>query len=336
MKFTREQEIGQIRMGRPHVLILGAGTSFAALPEGDANGKPLPLMNNLIKLLGLENILAQIRVPFEGRNFEDVYAEVHRNHALRAVKEEIEDRIFDYFSSLELPNEPTIYDFLVLCLRDKDIIATFNWDPFLIQAYRRNAGTLSLPRLLFLHGNVMVACCAKDKVMGLKGNLCTKCGQLLTPTRLLYPVTEKNYEADPMISAQWTELRSYMKNAFMFTVFGYSAPKSDVSAIELLKDGWGSSDQRVMEETEIIDIKPEEELTEVWDSFINSHHISVSSDFFDSWLARHPRRTGEVYMAQFFDTQFVEGNPVPKDVDLIELQQWFLYLHDVEATDKGE
>ena len=44
---------------------------------------------------------------------------------------EIETRVDEYFADLELPGHPTIYDRLVLSLREKDLIATFNWDPFL-------------------------------------------------------------------------------------------------------------------------------------------------------------------------------------------------------------
>jgi hypothetical protein len=43
----------------------------------------------------------------------------------------------EYFAQLELPVEPTIYDALLLSLRDKDAVFTFNWDPFLFQAHLR-------------------------------------------------------------------------------------------------------------------------------------------------------------------------------------------------------
>jgi len=126
-------------------------------------------------------------------------------------------------------------------------------------------------------------------------------------------------------------MRSYMADAFMFTVLGYSAPKSDVSAINLLKKGWGSPNQRVMEDTEIIDIKSEDDLTSVWDSFIHSHHYSVCSDYFESGLARHPRRTGEaLHMAQIINAQCAEGNPVPRNICLSDLQFWFKQLRDAE------
>lgn len=331
MDFTREAEIASCGMERPHVVILGAGASRATLPNGDANGKPSPLMADLVELLNLHNLLDKTNISYSNRNFEDVYAEMHTIDSFAPIRHELESRIYDYFDCLKLPLQPTIYDYLVLSLREKDVIATFNWDPFLVQAFNRNGSVGNLPRLLFLHGNVKVACCINDKVLGLKGNNCSRCGQPLQPTTLLYPVTEKNYESDPMLSTQWNDMRNSMTDAFMFTVFGYSAPKSDVSAIELLQKGWGSPDKRGMEDVEIIDTKAEDELTNVWDSFIHSDHYSVCSDFFNSSLARHPRRTGEaLHMAQIVNGMCAEGNPVPINLCLGDLQFWFKELRESE------
>ncbi len=328
---TREDEIASCGMGRPHVVLLGAGASRAALPNGDANGKPVPLMNDLIELLNLKDLLDKTNIVYLARNFEDVYAEIHNIDSLTPIRFELETKIYNYFDNLVLPLKPTIYDYLVLSLRDKDLIATFNWDPFLVQAIQRNRNVGSLPNSLFLHGNVKVACCIEDKIIGLKGSHCSKCKKPLQPTRLLYPVTEKNYESDPMLSTQWKDMRSYMEDAFMFTVFGYGAPKTDVSAIDLLKKGWGSPNQRAMEETEIIDTKPEDDLTRVWNSFIHSHHYFVYSDYFKSSLARHPRRTGEsLYLGQIINGFCAEGNPVPRNICLSDLQFWFKQLRDAE------
>lgn len=38
-----------IRTGRPHLVLLGAGASLAAFPNGDKNGLKLPLMNNFVE-----------------------------------------------------------------------------------------------------------------------------------------------------------------------------------------------------------------------------------------------------------------------------------------------
>ena len=45
--------------------------------------------------------------------------------------------IHDYFHSLRIPPTPTLYDHLLLALRKKDVVATFNWDPLLLQAAKR-------------------------------------------------------------------------------------------------------------------------------------------------------------------------------------------------------
>ncbi len=44
-----EDEINAVSMGRPHVVLLGAGASRAAFLNGDRNGKILPLMADFVK-----------------------------------------------------------------------------------------------------------------------------------------------------------------------------------------------------------------------------------------------------------------------------------------------
>ena len=140
----------------------------------------------------------------------------------------------------------------VLSLRPKDVIATFK-------------------QLLFLHGNVLAAYCERDGIHGQRGAKCSKCGQPLAPGKLLYPVGQKNNESDPAIRSDWETVKYAFKNAFMVTFFGYSAPKSDVGALELLQEAWGDWRQRHLEQVEMIDIKPEDELFETWRPFVHTH-----------------------------------------------------------------
>lgn len=65
----------------------------------------------------------------------------------------------------------------------------------------------------------------------------------------------------------------------MVTIFGYSAPKSDVEAIEMLKKAWGAVKDRNFEEIEIIDLRNEDDVIESWDYFIHTHHYSYHSNF---------------------------------------------------------
>lgn len=330
MEVSVEQEIRQIQMGKPHIVILGAGASYAAFPNGDKNGVRLPLMNNFVDILGLNDLLTQTGINFETDNFEKIYDQLHQNDTHREIREELEKVIYAYFSRLEIIDEPTIYDHLLLSLREKDVVATFNWDPFLSQVYRRNAQKLNLPRLLFLHGNVGVGYCEKDKVAGINGNRCSKCGCVLVPTKLLYPIAEKNYHLNGFISSQWKDLNQLLQGAFMITIFGYGAPQSDISAIDLMKSAWGDVNQREMEQTEIIDIRSEDDLCNTWEPFIHTHHYETHSSFYDSWIANHPRRTGEAYINQYWNAQFIDNNPIPKEFAFPELWAWYDRLKQVE------
>ncbi len=122
---TEAEEISNAGMARPHVVILGAGASVAAFPQGDKNGKRLPVMANFIEVLGLTRDLHRLGVDFEGRGFEELYSDLDAAGNEKAITL-IEDTVRRYFSDLELPDVPTIYDHLVLSLRPKDVIATFN------------------------------------------------------------------------------------------------------------------------------------------------------------------------------------------------------------------
>lgn len=330
MEVSAEEEIQQVEVGKPHVVILGAGASYAAFPNGDKNGRKLPLMNNFVKTLGIEDLIARTGLSVSSNNFENIYSEIHKKPELKDIRDELENIVYQYFHEMELPDEPTIYDHLVLSLRNKDFIATFNWDPFLVQAIRRNGARFKLPRPLFLHGNVEVGYCPDGHMMGNNGTRCSQCAKLLVQTKLLYPVSEKNYHLDEFISRQWTTLADVLKHTFMVSIFGYGAPTSDASAIALLKEAWGSVDKRVLEEFEVIDIRNEEDLRETWSPFIHSHHYRVEKDFYNSWIANHPRRTGEAYINQFIYAKFIENNPLPKTKNFEELWAWYDKLQDIE------
>lgn len=330
MEVRKEEEIRQVQMEKPHVVILGAGASFAAFPDGDRNGKKLPLMNNFIETLEIEELIKSTGLTFSSNNFEDIYSAIYEVDKLNGVREELEDIVYNYFSSMRLPEEPTIYDYLVLSIRPKDVIATFNWDPFLAQAIERNMDYIKPPTSIYLHGNVKMGACSENHHMGLNGTSCVTCGEVLVPSKLLYPIGEKDYEKDKFIEQQWKSVRSYLNDAFMVTIFGYGEPSSDASAVALFKEAWGNVNDRNMEEFEVIDIRDEEVLRDLWSNFIHTHHYSVESDYYDSWLANHPRRTGEAYINQYLMAKFIENNPIPRSVSLSELRDWYANIQKYE------
>ncbi len=330
---TVDDEIENPRRVRPHLVLLGAGASRAATPNGDAYGRRLPVMADFVETLGLAPMLEAADIAWRSRNFEDLYSDIVATRPSSAIRIELEQVVGEYFSSLSLPESPTIYDYLVLGLRRKDVIATFNWDPFLIQAYRRSARvTQSLPRLLFLHGCVAHGFCAKDQVSGSRGALCSKCGQPFVADRLLFPVATKNYSSSPEISFAWNSVRKVMKDSLMLTIFGYGAPKSDGDAVALLKSAWGEKEVRQFEQVDIVDVRPKDQLADLWSDFIHTHHYDVFSDFHTSFLAMHPRRSIEAFYNQYIEAKFIDENPAPIGVDLGTLHSWYSQLVEAERA----
>jgi hypothetical protein len=322
----------------PHVVILGAGASRAATPTGDANGKVLPVMNDFVETLGLAQILDRANLKWKGRNFEeDVFADLCRNNPNAPAVKKIDLRIQSYFRSLVLPNCLTIYDTLLLSLKGKDLVATFNWDPLLIQAYNRHASIQrSLPRLTFLHGNVEFGFCLSCRVKGALETSCEKCKRVLTPSHLLFPVRNKDYTKDPFIKAEWDELHHALSRAYFLTVFGYSAPQTDAAAIEIMQAAWSKNEAQELAQIEIIDIRTKEELASTWRPFIVREHYGVVEDLEHSYLTQYPRRSCEALAWATLQNDPWPLNRAPMFRDSTELRSWIVPLVKEEVSlDQG-
>ena len=318
--------------GAPHVVILGAGASKAAFPNGDANGKVVPLMNELIPLLGLDRILKKYNIKFENTNIEDIYSDLILQNNNTELVEYLNQVIYEYFEEMKLPDAPTLYDYLLLSLRSKDIIATFNWDPFLGQAYQRNRDIKNLPQVAFLHGNVFVGICTDDKKFGFVNCKCSVCNNFFSPVGLLYPVKEKNYTQNPFINEQWKIIQHYLKNAYIFTIFGYGAPDTDVEAVSLLKNAWTKNQLIEQYEVEIVNIDSYDKLEKKWSPFIFKEHCSILSSIKDSELWLYPRRTCEAFAASHLMNRPWQFNRFPDLIKLSDLHQWIKPLVDEEAA----
>jgi hypothetical protein len=295
------------RTNRPHVVVLGAGASLAAFPSGDARGRRLPLMANVVEVLGLSSLLQGAGLE-PSRNFESLYSELHGLDPESPLLAQIEQRVMEYFSGLELPRHPTLYDLLLLSLRGKDAIFTFNWDPFLADTYSRHHGLIPLPNVFHLHGNVRVGYCGKCKLSMPKAPACHHCQGPQMPSRLLYPVESKKYADDPFISTQWDAVRSYIKRAVIITIFGYSAPATDREAMAIFNEAWQveNPETKPVERVEIIDIRDREELGGQWSPFAHFDHYDVRRSLLDSSLGHHPRRSCDARLHMGMNGEFVE------------------------------
>lgn len=332
---TVEEEIANPFHGKPHVLLLGAGASKAALPNGDKQGRPVPLLRDLAEELNLIELFPESLKELAVQDFEAAYSKLYELGSSDKLNQ-IDVLVREYFTQLELPDEPNLYDVINLSLRDKDAIFTFNWDPFLMQSRIRLAKvgiTTSFPKLFFLHGNVTAGFCEKHSTSGLAGRPCSQCRRPFKASKLLYPVEHKDYQSDSFIKREWEAARYFLKHCSMFTVFGYSAPTTDKEAIELLKKGWGSNNDRAMEQTEIIN-RPgadHDKLRDTWDPFIHSHHYDVFESFYDSFIAKHPRRSIEAYWNQYWEAKFISDNNVPqKFTNFDDLRHWYAPLVQAE------
>ncbi|HEY5505003.1 MAG TPA: hypothetical protein VIK28_07585, partial [Sedimentisphaerales bacterium] len=200
---------------------------------------------------------------------------------------------------------------------------TFNWDPFLCQACVRNCHFIESPQIVFLHGNAAIGFCPEHpRVRGPRYGHCD-CGKPFEASKLLYPIANKNYNADGFISGEWKALKQIMRDAFALTFFGYGAPKTDVEAVALLRAGWGTPEERKFEETEIIDEKTEGELVQTWSDFIHTHHYQTHTSFYESLIIRHPRRSCENLWTRLMEGRWTEKwVEFPRQASFDELYQW--------------
>lgn len=140
----------------------------------------------------IENFDDENKKWYYANTFEEMIYHFWNKSEYKNIVVELEARLYDYFDSLEIPDEPTIYDMLLLSLTSKDVIATFNWDPLLIQAYVRcNKITENLSHILCLHGNVAMGYCIEHHEFGIKNAICPICKKKLEPIKLLYLVKHK-------------------------------------------------------------------------------------------------------------------------------------------------
>ncbi len=318
----------------PHIVILGAGASKAAFPNGDANGRYAPLMFELVKVLELEPLFRQVELSAPADDFEAMYDEIVSSKKHQVLVKKIELKVRKYFSSLKLPDEVTIYDYLVLSLREKDIIATFNWDPFLALAWQRNSRIVKLPQIIFLHGNVKIGICKEHRVKNFLGSTCSKCRKPLDRSRLLYPVAHKDYNLDPFINSEWDEFKTQLKQAYFLTIFGYSAPTTDIEARELMLNIWKKNATYELAEIEIIDIKPKRILRMTWQDFFCREHYRILKTIRHSYLFRHPRRSCEALAMATLQNDPWINNPFPRTKNLAKIQKWARVLWQEETEGK--
>ena len=279
-----------------HLVILGAGATCAAYPYGDNNGKSIPGMDGFMEKTGLIDEFPKVRGEIEAHhNLEDLYSEWHDNPEKKDLCDKLGETIYRYLSELE-PIGMNLYVKLLLSLTNRDVIATFNWDPFLSASYKRLSSDIThdLPSVLYLHGNVTMGYCSSCKRVGYLHDKCNVCGKTFAPMPLLYPIKNKNYNEDIYIRSAWVDLGKAITHATAITFFGYSAPESDEAAIAMMKQAFCNDSLRNVVEYQLINIDDESVLRANYETFeVKQEHLSIVSSFYDSFIARYPRRSAD-------------------------------------------
>lgn len=292
-------------------------------------------MNDLVEALQLSELLRQHGFD-PSANFEETYGSMYDSQEMVGIREEVEQRVRDYFSDLALPSTPTLYDYLLLGLRGKDFIATFNWDPLLFQAYQRNEHVGPLPTWATLHGNVAIGVCLADKRKGNVMTRCAKCQRPFEPVPLFFPIKDKDYTSDPLIKNEWEVTAHRLKYGYWLSIIGYRAPESDIGAIKLLNEPWRQNKWRELAEIEIVDVRPRDEVERAWQSFFVRNHYSVFKDWRKLEILRFPRRSCEALYAQSQMNHPWTVNPIPLNLDLLSVQDWIKPLLEEERAAREE
>lgn len=150
--------------------------------------------------------------------------------------------------------------------------------------------------------------CEKDFKFGTYHEKCPICNNRYSPVPLLYPIKNKNYNFNSLIFSFWRQFSQQLQDAYIFTIFGYSAPKSDYKAVKLLQENWNVN-KKELEQFEIIDVLSKGELDEKWKDFEFESHYEYHTSFYDTILAKFPRTSVKSLIRQNENAEFIDNSP---------------------------
>lgn len=277
-------------MGFKHLVILGAGSTIATIPQGDKNGEKSYTLANLLSDPSLKSFVQKV----QDKNYctddvEKLCNQLYKND--RNLYNEFETLIRKKYGSLELPMRFTILDRLVLSLTPNDAIISFNWDDLIIQAYQRMSYFVPdkmLPILAFPHGNAQAV---YSKTHYTSRRVITNDRNWLD-SPLNMPVDEVDYKSNLFIKSQWRILDFYIRNAKIITFFGYRGPKSDEQDLLHLDENFAKN--KICDKIEIIDkdLREAQIVAKNLERFkMQQNWVYKCADFWHSSIAKYPRRT---------------------------------------------
>ena len=175
---AREEEINNSSRGWPHFVLLGAGASKAALPDGDKNGLNLPLLRDLAIHLELAEPSQRIFRISRVTNFEAAYSQLYERDPTRDRTDRRRDRRL--LSAASCPTKRTCTTpFSYRWKEGRDLHLQLGSAPIHLARAPEPIGPRRRPPVhLLLHGNVIAAYCERDDVWGYTNGRCSKCGRV--------------------------------------------------------------------------------------------------------------------------------------------------------------
>lgn len=276
-------------MGFKHLVILGAGSTIAAIPDGDRNGMRAYTLNNFLEDPFYADFLASLDSKYQNLNIEEICTKMYSED--RQLYEAFERLIRNKYASLELPNGFNLLERLIMSLTSDDAIISFNWDDLIIQAYNRAKQyipSILLPIIVFPHGNAQA--CYNEHRYGSSRN---PNNYGLRPSPLNMPVDELDYQNNLFIKSQWQILDFYMRYSQMITFFGYRGPVSDLQDLKRMENYLHPN--QICGKIEIIDKTKEDamQVAQNLENIINltGNEADCCGSFFESRIAQYPRET---------------------------------------------
>ena len=118
-------------MGFKHLVILGAGSTIATIPKGDKNGEFSYTLDNLLNDKCFASFVEKVQaLDYQTDDVEALCNQLYKEG--KPLYDEFESLVRKKYASLELPEEFTILDRLVLSLTPNYAIVSFNWDDLVI------------------------------------------------------------------------------------------------------------------------------------------------------------------------------------------------------------
>lgn len=102
---TAAGEIADVRQARPHLVLVGAGASRAAVPDGERSGRRLPLMADFLEIVPVAPIPQKNGIDWRGKSSEELNSLISENAEHNALLTRIEQAVIELLFQASAPRQ---------------------------------------------------------------------------------------------------------------------------------------------------------------------------------------------------------------------------------------